>query len=522
MPEKKTYVWLALAILLQVAGIYSHSLWNPDEPRVAEIAREMAVSGDYVIPHFIGSPFLEKPPLYFTTAGILYRIFGTEHEGVGRFASFIFSAGTLLVVFFATRRLYSQPTAALATLVLASSFKFFESSHKMVVDNALVFFITAALFACILTYRQKLRYGYLIFWGCLAMAFMSKGMIGLAIPGIVVGVFILWNRSFSLLKDMRLLPGILIVAGVMFVWGAMLYTQGGYDFVDRFYFYNQIGRFFNAGGYVGGHIHHFFYYIPTVLADAAPWSLLLIPAFVNIRNADETSRFMFSWLLGGLLLLSISATKRGLYFLPMYPAMAVIVAVWLSELKYRHIQTWEKMFIWLLVAFIFGIGIAAPFAYLKLDGRWWLAGILIMTTTLIFRYFFKHVRSSFAMGIVLCWSLLLLAWSPILFPVIDRQKTYKQFFVSAGEVVADKTVIGYRLTESMEAFSAFYGGFNVVNIENYNFFTQIISGQNRVYVLILPQRLDEQHLTFLRSRGKQLAVKHAKWTREIELWEIGA
>jgi len=193
-------VFLAIAILLQLVGVIDHSLWSPDEPRVAEIAREMAVSGDYIIPHFSGRPFLEKPPLYFATVGVFYRVFGTTCEGVGRFASVIFAIGTLLVVFFGTRAIYTGQIAALSTLVLATSFKFFEISHKMVVDIALCFFITTALFSFILAYKDKSSWGYRLFWISLALAFMAKGLIGIGIPLAVVILFALWQEDFFLIN----------------------------------------------------------------------------------------------------------------------------------------------------------------------------------------------------------------------------------------------------------------------------------------------------------------------------------
>jgi 4-amino-4-deoxy-L-arabinose transferase-like glycosyltransferase len=284
-----------IAFLLMLVGNLDHSLWTPDEPRVAEIAREMAVSGDYLIPHLSGKPFLEKPPLYYAVAGLCYRFWGTSCEGVGRIASVIFGLSTLLVVFWGARKVYNEQIAALSVLILATSYKFYETFHKIEVDNALVLFITIALFSFILAYQKKITSGYYLFWISLACAFMSKGLIGLAIPITVVVLFAVWQRDFSLLKNMRPVWGILLIIAVMASWGLILYMKGGSDFLKTFYVYNQFGRFLGGGEYKGGHINPFYYYLPTVLADALPWSLLFVAALLTTRGLDSTARFFYAW-----------------------------------------------------------------------------------------------------------------------------------------------------------------------------------------------------------------------------------
>src|SRR5512137_66550 len=129
MLKRKTLTMLLLAILIQVVGIFDHSVWTTDEPWVAEISREMVMSGDYVIPKLSNTPFLEKPPLYYAVTAIFWRTFGTGNEGIGRLASVLFATGTLLVVFFGARVLYGERAAALATLILATTPEFFLTSH---------------------------------------------------------------------------------------------------------------------------------------------------------------------------------------------------------------------------------------------------------------------------------------------------------------------------------------------------------------------------------------------------------
>ena len=176
-------ILIIMSFLVLLVGIFDHSLWTPDEPRVAEIARAMAVTGYYLIPHLAGEPFLEQPPLYYSVTGIFWRVLGTGNEGFDRLSSVLFALGSLMVVFFGMRSLYDGRTAGMAALMLATTALFFGTSHKIIVDNALAFFITAALFSFLLAYRGILKQGYPLFWLCLAGAFLTKGVIGIAIPG---------------------------------------------------------------------------------------------------------------------------------------------------------------------------------------------------------------------------------------------------------------------------------------------------------------------------------------------------
>ncbi len=513
---------LVTAILLQCVGILDHSLWTPDEPRVAEISREMAASGDYLIPHHAQKPFLEQPPLYYATVAFFYRVFGTSYEGVGRFASVLFALGTLLTVFFATRTLYNEQTAGLATLILASSVRFFDVSHKMLVDNALCFFITIALFACMLAYKERLIHGYKIFWIGITFAFLTKGLIGIAIPGVAVALFILWQGDFHLIKRIWAFPGILLLTIVMGIWAWVLYTRGGPDFLRTFYLYNQLGRFLHGSIYTGGHIRPFYYYLTTIWADGAPWSLLLIPFFIKTRKPDEVMRFLCAWFVGGMVLLSTASTKRGLYLLPLFPAMAVMVAYWMSDMSRRVPEKWERIFLYIMGGLVFLCALAVPLGYcLELGGIWWVAILIFATTAMVFWFAYRYMKGNIPSLIILLWSLLLLLWIPALFPQIDKAKGYKDLFSHMGSIVAHEPVAGYQLTETIEALSPFYGGFYVENIEDRRMFEKMLREGNLVYVIILPTRIDKDLGALLMSRG-MLLLKDASPTRkDIELWKIG-
>lgn len=521
--NRRILLFLVFLVVLQCTGIVDHSLWTPDEPRVAEIAREMAISGDYLIPQLLYRPFLEKPPLYYAAAGIFYRMFGTGIEGVGRLASVIFALASLAVVFFGIRRLISEESAYLSTIILATSFRFFEISHKMVVDNALVFFVTAALFSYILAHEEKFRYGYVLFWISLAFAFLSKGMIGLFIPGLAIGVFGIWQRKHSFpefLKRTWIIPGVVIVCAVMVLWAWVLYMRGGMEFIDVFYKYNQLERFIGTG-YHGGHVRPFYYYIPTLLADAAPWSVLVLPAVIRARLHDDRIKFFLTWFFTGLILLSVASTKRGVYFLPMYPAMAVLIAEWIKGIAQKTSSLWERGFMWFAAGLIMLCYIVVPAAYIKIGGAWLTACIVFVITLCIFLLVARWKPWRVPYLVCIGWASLLLVWSPVLVPRIDMIKSYKPFFVEAGHIVAQQDVAGYRLTETVEALCPFYGQFYIDSIEQPDIFEQLLASQHDPeYLIVLPSRIDEKLKECIMAKGDMILETKSPFLKKTQLWRM--
>jgi len=507
---------------MQCIGLFDHTLWTPDEPRVAEIAREMAVSGDYLIPHHARQPFLEQPPLYYATAALGFTCLGTGNEGNGRLASALYGLLTLLVVFIGVRRLYSESTAGLAASILASSSLFFQVTHKMLVDSALMFFIAVALFGFLLAFKEHWRHGYKLFWLGAALAFLTKGVIGIAIPVVAVASFIAWQGDRTVIRRLWVAPGVFLLATVIGLWSWVLYRAGGTDFLWTFYGYNQLGRFFNGGMYTGGHVRPLYYYLTDFWVQGAPWSLLIIPFFITIRPLDAAKRFFVAWLLGGIVLLSLSSTKRGLYLLPLMPAMAVMVAIWMSGLSGRIPKQWERTVVYLMGGVFILCFIGMPFGYVRfLDGSWTIAAA-VMIVFLLAVWFLRHTwRPKPARLLTMCWCLGVLLWTPAVFPHIDQQKGYKSLFVRMGKIVAGQPVAGYQLSETVEALAPFYGGFYVENIEDRRTFKQYLSQKGTAYAVILPSRLDEGLRKQLLSNGIPLIRTTARMRKDIELWKIG-
>ncbi|HVN71887.1 MAG TPA: glycosyltransferase family 39 protein [Desulfomonilia bacterium] len=512
---------LIMAVLLLLVGIFDHSLWTPDEPRVAEIARTMAVTGDYLIPHLAKDPFLEQPPLYYAVTGLFWRVLGTGNEGFGRLSSVLFALGSISVVFFGMRSLYGIGPSVLASLMLVTTAGFFGISHKMVVDNALAFFITAALFSFLLAYQGIMKKGYPVFWLCLAGAFLTKGIIGIAIPGMAVVLFVFWQKDFAVIKRAWVIPGIAVIAAALAAWGGVLYLRGGLDYLYTFFLYNNLGRFMNVGIYKGGHIQPFYHYLPIVFSNGMPWGLLLIPALVFLKKPDVRLKFFYCWFFGGMFLLSLASTKRDLYFLPMYPALVSMVAVWMERTTLQQPSLWEQR--WLrIVATLIGLAcIVVPAAYVvKLGGSIPVAVILFLVSMVLLWILFRKLPFTLPERVVGSWAVIVIVWATLIFHQVDTLKTYKPFFQEAGRYVGKEEVIGYNLSETVLAFCPFYGGFHAENVSDKNRFMEMVSQKKTRYVLFLPKKSDMDLGHLLASNGLRLLQIENQEKRPTEFWRL--
>jgi 4-amino-4-deoxy-L-arabinose transferase-like glycosyltransferase len=312
---------LGIALVLGLAGIFQHSLWTPDEPREAEIGREMLLGGWSSMPTLGGAPFLEKPPLHPWLMAAGYRLFGVS-EGVARLPALLAGIGAVLVAAALARRVAGRAAAVCAAVVLATMVGFADVSHKAVNDALLCCFVGAAhLF---LLERRTLPLAGL----CTGLAFLTKGPIG---PILAFGPPCVAALA---LREGRWLPRALAwcALGTLALglpWVLALGAGHGWDKVRVCLVDNTLGRGLGSQGTGFGHERGPFYYLTAFPLMAAPW-ILVLPALLR-SPALRRARFLAVLVLAGVLLLSIPSGKRELYLLPLLPAAAAVAGVFLAR-----------------------------------------------------------------------------------------------------------------------------------------------------------------------------------------------
>ena len=334
-------LWIViLCLLISLVGIADHDLWTPDEPREAAIMLSMSRTGNLVIPSLAGEPFVEKPPLYYIVGAGVLRLLSPVMGSTAalRLTSSLWGLGALVMTWLLARRLLGREQGILAMVLLATMPGFIHVTHWMLVDNALLFFVTAALWCFTEAYIGS-RLGFLplaaVFTGG---AFLSKGFIG---PLIILlgwlGLVFSWGqqvgwRGMSRPRSIGLHAGALILClALMLSWMLALRVVGGPELWREWFFENHIGRF-SGGATQLGHMQPPWYYLGVMPVYILPWLVIILVGIQNLltalcrRQMTPAGRVLAAWALGGLLLLSITATKRDIYLSVLLPAFAMIGA----------------------------------------------------------------------------------------------------------------------------------------------------------------------------------------------------
>jgi 4-amino-4-deoxy-L-arabinose transferase-like glycosyltransferase len=362
-----------LALLVCCAGTFSHSLWSPDEPTGAAVGRAMLDSGDLIVPRLNGSPFLEKPPLYWWVQVAGFHLFGLSH-GVARLPSALFGVLTMLTTYFLGRRLGGPRQGLLAAAVLGSTALFAEEVERVVVDPALAFFVALAHYGFAVLAEPRSpgeRRGALALIALAApLAFLSKGVVALGLGLVPPMLWLLATRRMRALRDLLPLAvfGVPLFALCVTPWAVALYKAAGWPALQECLLNNTAGRFLNdQRGTVYGHRQPWWYYGSNAPAVLLPWSLT-VPAMLKSgllrRRRDvpaapgsEARALLFSTVILGILFLSVAASKRELYLLPLLPAFSVCVAWWLEGIgENRAERCWDRPTLNLLT----GLAIALP------------------------------------------------------------------------------------------------------------------------------------------------------------------
>lgn len=396
------------------AGIGSHSLWTPDEPRDAAVGKAMWAGGDLVIPRLNGRPFLEKPPLAWWAQAAGYQVLGVS-DTAARVTPALFGTLTLLVTFALGRRLGGTRAGWLAAGALASIAEYSEDMGRTIVDPALVLMVTLAYagFVVLVTPRPRTAQGgepppgtpegtpadlerrdagagtrtsaTLLIALAVPLAFLAKGVVGIGLALAPPVLYLLlattgaagrgdaagpghgwqhgWRDTARLLTPLALV-GVPLFAAIVLPWAVALLREGGWAAVRECFVGNTVGRLLStAAGRAYGHRQPFWYYLPAGAAALLPWTLAL-PAMLRgggrvrgggsgsgsagseplkgvsadrtgaDRSENETGRrLLVAAFFIGLLLLSLAASKRALYLVPLLPALAVPVGLWLDRLS---------------------------------------------------------------------------------------------------------------------------------------------------------------------------------------------
>lgn len=365
---------LFMAIVLGVfyaLWIGGHALFTPDEGRYSEVAREMVITHDYVTPRLNGVAFLDKPILYYWLQASAIRLFGLK-EWALRFWPALMGVLGCLVTYFAGRQLFNRRTGILSAVILAASPLYYGAAHYANLDLEVAVLISITLLFAALALHSTTKttrnsYFILAYLFC-ALATLTKGLIGIVFPALIIGAWILLLQRWNTLKQMRLITGLLIFGVITLPW-YYLVQKANPEFLHFFFVTQQVARFLAAGDY--NNQTAVWFYIPIVLIGFFPWSVFVVQALAkNIktvlqnRQQHSVELFLLLWFILIFIFFSIPKSKTIGYIIPIFPALSLIVGRYLDGLWETKPTTGFRLGVILfsIISFlIFAVAIAAPF-----------------------------------------------------------------------------------------------------------------------------------------------------------------
>ncbi|MBA4372364.1 MAG: hypothetical protein C0402_05830 [Thermodesulfovibrio sp.] len=390
-PGRSYYLPALLVIVLTISffRLGALTLFDVDEAVFAQATREMVESGDWLTPTYNGVNRYDKPILFYWMMALSYKSFGINEWGA-RFPSA--ATGTLLslCLFLFMRRQTDERQAFYAVLALVLSLYFVTYSHAAVTDMTLTLFITLSLLSFYLSLGQETEkaenrryylYGFYLFS---ALAFLTKGLIGILFPFGIAGLYLLATGGTSGIKKISSAGGIALFLLVAAPWYLAELSVNGREFIDQFFIKHHFRRY---TGVISGHKGPWYFYILTLLVGLLPWIIFLpggiagaLTRFREVRGtrgpAFPHSPVLFAllWFAVIVMFFSLSTTKLPNYILPSIPAAAILIAsgmVRQSEKQSRYTNLLIAVFSLLL-----GIGVlAGPLLATKYLDRLRAAGV---------------------------------------------------------------------------------------------------------------------------------------------------
>jgi 4-amino-4-deoxy-L-arabinose transferase-like glycosyltransferase len=471
----------ALALLLLALLGCNRGLWTPDEPREAEVSREMALAPS-VIPTLNGQRFIEKPPLYYWTVAALYRLTGGASVLAARSVSVLAGAATLALLVAWGSAAHSRASGWLSAIMLATSVQFMISTHWVLIDPLLMLCTTLAAWAAWeLLARRDSTALRLLFYLALVLALWIKGLIGPVLIGAGLIAYVLVDRPAHW-RRLGPIAGISVLGLAVLLLGLAIWRQGGRAALWEWAYVNHVQRLTNPG--ITGHRQPLLYYCWTLPYAMLPW---LLPLFEALRPAhwrrvnvpglprlSDPARYAALMCAAMLVLLSISATKRETYLLPLLP----LLFLWLGIRGYEWWQDWQRrtnaglgVIWWLQVLLLCLYALAPPLAawiWLRTLNAWVLAALLVAALSagglLYASAAAQRVRAGLAALVcAFAGSALALALAPML---LNETKDMGPFVRWIGQQLpAGQAVYATSVDETLAAEIPFYAGRAVVPLD---------------------------------------------------------
>ena len=333
-------------LIFLFAGLNSYPLVDVDETRYAVMARGLIGSGDWSILMLNGTPFTEKPPLFFWMAALSIKYLGFNEFAV-RFPTAILATLITFFTYYVGKTIISRKFGMYSALILLSTVFFLMLAHVAILDMTFTVFLTAAIYCGFLTSfckEEHKKLYWLGFYVSMGLAFLAKGLLALVIPVAVIGLYRLVTGGVKeIFRPLNIIPGFIVFLAIILPWHIHMYQVYGYRFIYDYFILHHFERLVNAEEL--GKTRPFFYFVPVFLVGFLPWSvpfvIFLVKKFKRFVRRIETKTLHFTfgtnerklilfsaiYFILVFLLFSVASGKLPTYILPVFPAASMLTAL---------------------------------------------------------------------------------------------------------------------------------------------------------------------------------------------------
>ncbi len=442
---------IGLVICTSFIGLYP--IYILDEARNSEAAREMLISGDFIVPYFNGELRTDKPPLHYYFMALGYQLFGINAFGA-RFFSGVFGALTLLITFRSVRNNIGSKEAYITTLILLSSLLFIFEFHLAVPDPYLIFFISASLFSFYEFYTSGKRIWLFWAYAGIGLGMLTKGPIALVLPGLSLTVFLLIKKEFHLKRIFAFKPilGVFFSLVIALPWYYLVHEATTGEWTKGFFLDHNVNRF-NSGK--EGHGGIFLLTPIFVFLGLLPFSTTILQGFKNgWAGRKHNDLILFALIISTVTVVffSIASTKLPNYPMPCYPFVAILLGSYLSRVyceKSKKRGLTVSLWVLLAITLLLPIGgyIALSLENQFKDLKWvalWLTVLPVSAIMGLYFYRNEQCKRSF-LSISTGWMVTGLLFFGIIWPALNTKNPVE---VASKVIAAEDDIIVYQRFDS--------------------------------------------------------------------------
>ncbi len=434
----------AVTVCLYFGFLGVIDLWNPDEPRYVEVAREMIAMKNYLVPHLNGVIYGHKPPFFFWCLAGMMNLFHSYKEWVVRLVPAISGLLTVLITYFYASKIFNKKVGFFSAIILSSSATMMHLSRRCNIDTLFTLIILIAfmfLHFGILDESKRKRY-FLISCFFQGIGVITKGPLAFIFPFFTLMGYIFLKNDRKLLKSTPWFTGFIIIVAVIAAWLVPAGIAGGKEYVEALIFKQTISRYAHGMN----HPRNFFYYFYMFPLDFMPWGLFLpfifkYGIFNKKERIDKNLIWFIIWFFINFVFMSFSTEKRGLYLLPLYPAMSIIFGYYLCKGKYENSRLFKYPLFFICSAVIlFSIGMPVYFYY-KFDRIHVVLTVLsafsLWGSVFLLKYFKQFKYSLKIVVLYFVWSIALFNVYAFVFPMFNHLKSPKVFINAMNKYETD-------------------------------------------------------------------------------------